>query len=424
MSAIATAAVAPVGPGSLVVARELSKSYPKVFRPRDRLRALGKLLVGAGDIDSVPVLRGVDLDVVRGESLGLIGENGAGKSTLLKLLTGVLTPSTGCVDVRGRVGALLELGAGFHLEYTGRDNIAMSAALYGLSANELRASLPEIIAFADIGRYIDEPVKHYSSGMVVRLGFAIVAALKPDLLITDEVLAVGDESFQKKCVRWMEDYLAGGGTLILVSHSMYHIQKLCRHALWLRQGEVAEYGDVFDVTQAYLAYHERKSAGAPDRNVVAAQGIEFHLTGFAVNGVEQETPVFIDQGDELRLTARVRSRDGRMPVVAFGITRADGTAVYGVSSEMDGIMPLRESVDVWIAELVFDDLALLPGAYTLKAHPMDTEGVRLFDTLERCVVVRGSTREFGLVRLHHRWNDALASAVPQNTADTVSPDRA
>ena len=172
------------GDGNLLaLARDLGKSYPRVFRRRDRLRALGKLLVGIDGIDSVPVLRGVNLDVVRGESLGLIGENGAGKSTLLKLLTGVLTPTTGSVEVHGRVGALLELGAGFHPEYTGRDNVAMSAALYGLGADELREKLPQIIEFADIGRYIDEPVKHYSSGMVVRLGFAIVAALRPDLLI-------------------------------------------------------------------------------------------------------------------------------------------------------------------------------------------------------------------------------------------------
>ena len=423
MSVVKTEAALKVGE-LLAVAHDLGKSYPKVFRPRDRLRALGKLLIGAGNIDSVPVLRGVNLDVVRGESLGLIGENGAGKSTLLKLLTGVLTPTTGTVEVRGRVGALLELGAGFHPEYTGRDNIAMSAALYGLEADELRDKLPEIIAFADIGRYIDEPVKHYSSGMVVRLGFAIVAALKPDLLITDEVLAVGDESFQKKCVRWMEDYLAAGGTLILVSHSMYHIQKLCRHALWLRQGEVAASGDVFEVTQAYLAFHERKLAVVPDRSTIATQGVEFHLANFAVNGLEQETPVFLNQGDTLRLTARVRSRDGRAPTVAFGIARADGTAVYGVSSEMDGIAPQRVSDDIWVAEIVFDDLSLLPGSYTVKTHPMDTEGVRLFDTIERGIVVRGNTREFGLVRLHHRWHDAPASAMPQNTADPVSSSSA
>ncbi|MGH8091760.1 MAG: ABC transporter ATP-binding protein, partial [Rudaea sp.] len=157
---------------ALVEACGLGKSYPLVFRSRDRLRALWRLLLGRVDADAVSVLRNVDLRVQRGQSLGLIGENGAGKSTLLKLLTGVLTPSTGSVGINGRVGALLELGAGFHPEYSGRDNIALSAALYGLSADEMRDKLPDIVAFADIGRYIDEPVKHYSSGMTVRLGFA------------------------------------------------------------------------------------------------------------------------------------------------------------------------------------------------------------------------------------------------------------
>jgi lipopolysaccharide transport system ATP-binding protein len=388
----------------LVSAQGLGKSYPKVFRPRDRLRALGKLLLGRDDIDSVAVLQEVNLTVRRGESLGLIGENGAGKSTLLKLLTGVLTPSFGKVEVHGRIGALLELGAGFHPEYTGRDNIAMSAALYGLAGEEMREKLPQIIDFADIGRYIDEPVKHYSSGMVVRLGFAIVAALKPELLITDEVLAVGDESFQKKCVRWMENYLDEGGTLILVSHSMYHIQKLCRQACWLREGVVAAAGDVFDVTQSYLAFHERKLAGKPtSRDDITAQGLEFHLLELSLNDVEQETPLFLDRGGSLVLRVRIHSRDGRAPIVAFGIVRADGTAVYGLGSDMDGVHVLPESEHVYMAEIVFDNLVLLPGAYTIRAHPLDTEGVRLFDTLERGMVIRGNTREVGLVCLSHSW---------------------
>ena len=401
----ATEMPAPADTDVLVRTQSLGKSYPKVFRPRDRLRALGKLLVGRSDIASVSVLRDVNILVGRGESLGLIGENGAGKSTLLKLLTGVLTPSTGTVEVRGSVGALLELGAGFNLEYSGRDNIAMSGALYGLDGEAMRAKLPQIVAFADIGRYIDEPVKHYSSGMVVRLGFAIVAALHPDLLITDEVLAVGDESFQKKCVRWMEDYLDGGGTLILVSHSMYHIQKLCRQACWLREGTVAAAGDVFDVTQAYLAYHERKLAGIAEARTISEQGVEFYLLDFTLNGVATETPIFVDRGGSIRARARVHSRDGRAPVVAFGITRADGTAVYGVSSEMDNVRPVAESNNVYVAEIEFHDLDLLPGAYGVKAHPMDSEGVRLFDTLERGFVVRGNSRELGLVRLTHRWHD-------------------
>ena len=395
----------------LVEARDLGKSYPLVFRPRDRLRALWHLLAGRGRAESVAVLKHVDLRVQRGESLGLIGENGAGKSTLLKLLTGVLTPTTGSVTVHARVGALLELGAGFHPEYSGRDNISLAAALYGLDAQETRAKIPQIIEFADIGHYIDEPVKHYSSGMVVRLGFAIVASLHPDLLITDEVLAVGDEAFQRKCVRWIEDYLAGGGTLILVSHSMYHIKKLCRHACWLKHGEIAASGDVFAVAQAYQAYQESKSApAAPARANILAQNVEFHLLDLVLNDAAAEASIVLAQGETLRASVRVHSRDGRVPVVLFGVARADGTPVYGVSSEMDGVRPRRESEQVYSIEIAFAELALLPGAYLFKAHPLDPEGVRLFDTLERSVTISGQSREMGTVHLRHAWLGVEAAA--------------
>ncbi|HEY0181067.1 MAG TPA: ABC transporter ATP-binding protein [Dokdonella sp.] len=389
---------------ALIEARGLGKSYPKVHRNSDRLRALARLLFSGRDDDRIGVLRGVDLEIRRGESIGLIGENGAGKSTLLKLLTGVLTPTTGSVRVAGKIGALLELGAGFHPEYSGRDNIAMAAALHGLSGAELRARMPEIVAFADIGDYIDEPVKHYSSGMVVRLGFAVVAALKPDLLVTDEVLAVGDESFQKKCVGWMDDYLAAGGTLILVSHSMYHVQKLCQRACWLRNGEIAMIGDVFDVTQAYLAYHERKAAPRSEQSERTRAGLEFSVLGVALDGDESEAAPTLEVGGALNVRTRIRSRDGRAPCLAIGITRADGTPVYGVSTEMDGLTPQRVTADEYVCEIEFTDLALLPGSYSVRVHPMDPEGVRVFDTIERGFVVRGTSREFGLVRLAHRWN--------------------
>lgn len=393
----------------LVQARGLGKAYPKVHRNADRLRALARLLFGAATGERHDVLSGVNLDVVRGESLGLIGENGAGKSTLLKLITGVLTPSCGSVRVNGTIGALLELGAGFHPEYSGRDNIAMAGALYGLEGADLRARIPDIIAFADIGDYIDEPVKHYSSGMVVRLGFAVIASLKPDLLVTDEVLAVGDESFQKKCVRWIDQYLAGGGTLILVSHSMYYVQKLCRHACWLRDGKVERYGDVFDVTQAYLAYHERKAAPVPARAEVARAGYEFSVLGVALNGVDTETPLPLEFGATLRVGIRIRSRDGRVPSVALGIVRADGTPVYGVGSEMDGATLEPGADGDYVGEVEFADLPLLPGSYTVRVHPLDPEGVRLFDTVERGIIVRGAPREFGLVRLAHRWLPGAAA---------------
>lgn len=387
----------------LVMARGLGKAYPKVARRSDRMRALLSLLTRGRGAERVPVLADVDLDVYRGESVALIGENGAGKSTLLKLITGVLTPSSGTLSVHGRIGALLELGAGFHLEYTGRENVAMAAALYGLSVEETRERMDGILAFADIGRYIDEPVKHYSSGMVVRLGFAVVAAVRPDLLITDEILAVGDESFQKKCVRWIEEYLDGGGTLLLVSHSMYHVQKLCRHACWLRHGRIEMQGDVFDVSQAYLAYNERKQAVTEQRPVSSASS-EFAVVSMCMNGVDANAaPLQMEQGASLTVHAQLHSRDGRVPVCTVGISSANGSSVYGVGTDMDDVVLQSDDAHHYQVRLEFMDLALLPGQYEVRLHVLDPEAVRLFDTLQATLTVRGRSREIGAVHLPHRW---------------------
>lgn len=386
----------------LVETHGLGKAYPKVARRSDRFRALLSLLAGGRGAQRVPVLADVDLEVRRGESVGLVGENGAGKSTLLKLITGVLTPTTGSLSVYGRIGALLELGAGFNPEYTGRDNVAMAAALYGLSAEETRERMDGILAFADIGDYVDEPVKHYSSGMVVRLGFAVVAAAKPDLLITDEVLAVGDENFQKKCVRWIEEYLDEGGTLLLVSHSMYHIQKMCRHACWLHEGRIQAQGDVFDVTQAYLAHNERKSAG--QATAANTHRGEFSVVALSLNGVDSKgAPLHVEQGADLRVDAELHSRDGRAPVAMVAVMRADGSGVYGVSTEMDHACVIASGSDRYRAVVEFHDLPLLPGQYGIRMHVLDPEGVRLFDSMEAVLTVRGHSREAGAVRLEHRW---------------------
>lgn len=387
----------------LVQLRGVGKRYPLVHRKSDRMAALLRLLTGRRSIADVPVLQGIDLTVCRGESLGVIGENGAGKSTLLKVLTGVLNASEGSVKVQGSVGALLELGAGFHPEYTGRENIATAAALMGMSSEEIRAKTAEIIDFADIGRYIDEPIKHYSTGMVVRLGFAIVAARRPDLLITDEVLAVGDESFQKKCVRWIEEFLKHGGTLLLVSHSMYHIQKLCKHALWLQHGRAQAYGDVFNVTQDYLAYHERKTTAEADagRTVVSAEG--YKIERVRLNAQDSLVPLALPVGRDLDIHVEIYSPDRRCPHVAVGLTRADGTAVYGTTSEIDRAVATDMGAGRFAYGLKLEALALLPGAYSVKVHAMDPEGLRLFDTVQRELLVRGESREFGLVRLAHRW---------------------
>ncbi|GAB2490052.1 ABC transporter ATP-binding protein [Arenimonas alkanexedens] len=390
----------------LVQAQGLAKRYPVLGHRGDRLSALWDVLRGRKPRRVVSVLQDISFEVRAGESLAIIGENGAGKSTLLKLITGVLTPSDGSVTTRGSIGALLELGAGFHPELSGRDNVRLAAALHGIDAAALVAKMPEIESFADIGSYLDEPVKHYSSGMVVRLGFAIVAAVRPALLITDEVLAVGDENFQRKCIHWLDDYLAGGGTLLLVSHSMYHVQKLCRSAIWLKDGRVQAQGDVFEVSQRYLAALEASRAGEREAPVAAAAQTEFSVESVAINGVPGSGAMSVPMGGRLEQDVVIHSRDGLPPVLLNGWVRADGTPVYGVSSEMDGVRPEPLGDGRFRFRLVFEPLTLLPGSYRLRASALDDEGLRLFDTLDREVTVTGTAREYGLARLPHSWRGA------------------
>ncbi|MFO1344637.1 MAG: ABC transporter ATP-binding protein, partial [Burkholderiales bacterium] len=307
----------------------VGKVYPRIGRHGAGVAALARLLLARPATDGFVALADIDFTVRRGESLALVGENGAGKSTLLKIIAGVLQPTTGRADRVGSVGALLELGAGFHPEYTGRENLKLAAALQGLTGAAFDARLDEIIAFADIGEHINAPIKTYSSGMVVRLGFALVTALKPDLLITDEVLAVGDESFQNKCIAWMERYLADGGTLLLVSHSLYHVKKLTQRAVWLDHGRLRMIGASHEVAIAYQAFHEAKQA---DAKTDAAAVDSAALGQYAVTDLSIERC----DADGLSLHGSLKSRDGRRPHVALGVVRIDGTPVYGTTSEIDG----------------------------------------------------------------------------------------
>jgi len=404
----AAAAVAMNAP--LLGLAGVGKDYAKIESRGGRLRLVWDLLRGRGAASVFRALDGVSFELRRGQSLGVIGENGAGKSTLLKIIAGVIQPTRGTVEVNGRVGALLELGSGFHPEYTGLANIDLAAALLGIAPAEIASRRDEIIAFADLGEHIHDPIKTYSSGMVVRLGFAVATALDPEILITDEVLAVGDESFQKKCVAWMERYLEGGGTLLLCSHSMYHVQKLCAHALWLKDGKVAGYGQAAPVTQEYLAYHEEKTA-ARREPLPKAELMSARI--YAIEHFTLSPEATMDMGGDLVLSGEVHSPDGRMPVVLVGVVRADGTPVYGVATDMDGISLARVAEDRYAFEIVLPSIPLLPGKYEIRAHALDPEGVRLFHTVARPLVVTGVTREMGFVRLPHRWGGGRSDRLPE-----------
>jgi len=226
--------------------------YLKIGETNDR--------ASKGNSDYVWALRDIDFKVEQGDVVGIIGKNGAGKSTLLKLLSRVTGPTTGTIRAHGRIGSLLEVGTGFHGEMTGRENIFMNGAILGMTRNEIQAKLDEIIDFSGCERYIDTPVKRYSSGMTVRLGFAVAAFLEPEILVVDEVLAVGDAEFQKKAIGKMKDVSQGQGrTVLFVSHNMASVQRLCKHGVLLENGMVKYKGDIADTIKKYLADEQEQS---------------------------------------------------------------------------------------------------------------------------------------------------------------------
>ncbi|MEO8101639.1 MAG: ABC transporter ATP-binding protein [Betaproteobacteria bacterium] len=389
----------------LVRIKGIGKDYPVIRTGSGRLQTIFELLSGRAVHEYFRAVEEVTLTIPRGESWGIIGENGAGKSTLLKIIAGVVKPTRGTLVVQGRVSALLELGTGFHPEYTGRDNIFLASALMGWSRAETGERIEDILAFADIGSHIDQPVKTYSSGMVVRLGFAVATALTPDLLVTDEVLAVGDESFQKKCLRWMEDFRARGGTLLLCSHSMYHIQSLCQKAIWIHAGRVRMQEEAFAVTQAYLAYHEAKSCREAAPAALPAAGAPYPLLDntWTEDSAGRPREIF-DMGEDIAVCGTYLHADDQPTVIMVGVTRIDGTPVFGTFSNDAGFISNRLAPQRFGFRVTFVASALLPGMYRLRAHTLDVHGLRLFDTREVSVTIRGQTRDHGFVRLEHRWS--------------------
>jgi lipopolysaccharide transport system ATP-binding protein len=247
----------------------------------------------------------------------------------------------------------------------------------------------------------------------VRLGFAVATAVAPELLITDEVLAVGDESFQKKCVAWLERFLADGGTLLLCSHSMYHIQTLCSRALWIHHGQVRMEGPSFDVTREYLTYHQERTAA--ERKASSASAVAAGMMRLEDAWLERpdgsRTTTF-RRGETLILQASAFEPDDRPPVLLFGVVRVDGTAVYGSHSNEHGFVPARVERTRFAWAVSFERLALLPGKFVMRVHVLDPEGLRLYDTLEREFVVTGETRDYGVVELTHQWLPGRGTSEP------------
>lgn len=405
----------------VVTVRGLSKRYRIYATPWDRL---WEALTRRPRHREFHALEGVDFTLERGEGLAVIGENGAGKSTLLKILAGITAPTAGSLEVRGKIASILELGSGFHPEFTGRQNIVLNAAMLGLGEAEVRERMPEIVAFSELGEFIDQPVKCYSTGMAMRLGFSIATQVDPDVLIIDEALSVGDGYFQKKCMDRLQRYVEGGGTLLFCSHAMYYVSAFCRRALWLKQGRVEALGEVDRVVHDYetflLAKEVKAEAGAlaesaggagPDAPPPASRGTRITRFGIAGTG---DGPPRLSCGDPLSITLEWRTTDpGQAFHAGISITRRDGVEVATFATHLDGMPPFRGRLEHRI-DLELPRVPLVKGDFDLYAYVLDERGLFVFDRrLESpAFSVAAPEYRFGLLDAEHRWRTTVAEPAP------------
>ncbi len=357
-----------------VVLRGVSKRYPSGTR-RGRLQSLkGALLHGAlwrrqQEQSGFLALSEVDLTVRPGETVAVIGPNGSGKSTLLKLVAGILKPTAGTVDVRGRVTALIELGAGFHPEISGRENAIINGMMLGLSRREILGKLDDIIAFAGLGEFIDEPVKTYSSGMYVRLGFAVATSVGPDVLLVDEILAVGDQAFAHRCLDRIARMQRTGTAVLLVSHDLSLVEALAHRVAYLQEGQVTLEGTAGAVVARYRSDVASDEAEVARPEAAGRRWGNRWVTLEAVDLLDGEgRPVgSIPWGEPAALRLAYRVQEAQQDFV-FGVAiqREDGQHVFGTNTELDGWVPVRLESDGEV-RIEFPSLQLAPGRYLVDA---------------------------------------------------------
>ena len=369
----------------------------RIYRRRETTLKETILRGRRGEWEDLCAANDLSFSVPRGQALGVIGPNGAGKSTLLKMLARILTPDSGRVAIEGRVSALLELGAGFHPEYSAVENIFLSGAFYGMSRGQLRPRVDSIIKFAELERFADNPVKTYSSGMYARLGFAIAVSVEPDVLLCDEVLAVGDESFRQRCFDRMLEFRDAGRTVVLVTHDLGAVHQFCDRAIWLHQGTIRRDGDPREVVRAYLrevnagdeAASELSSAerpGAAGTHTPLNSGVPIVLNALRVTAADGAERSIYENGDTLRVEVGYVARTPvRSPICEVEVHRHDGTHVATGSTFASGF----ETGDVLEGHGSFiwhlDDLRLTPGTYYLSPQLRDQSGVHVLDRHERWV---------------------------------------
>ena len=347
-------------------------------------------------------LKSVSFSVSRGDVLGIVGLNGAGKSTLLKILSRITDPTEGEVILRGRLASLLEVGTGFHPELSGRDNVFLNGAILGMKRGEIAKRFSQIVEFAGVEKFIDTPVKRYSSGMYVRLAFAVAVHLEPEILIVDEVLAVGDFLFQAKCVEKMRQLTNSGKTILFVSHNLYALQTLCKSGLLLKQGRVESRGSVQDAISAFRSQSEAKDTISDNIEGIACLG-DVKLISVEING---RSDAVIDVRDTVLLEIKWRFSVRTAQILNFGfsIKSVDGAYISGLSTFVEE-MPRHFESGHHFAGIVIPDLDLPSGSYKLSLAVMDCNGVAIHsyrDSVAILSVVR-TFRFDGMVGIRHEW---------------------
>jgi lipopolysaccharide transport system ATP-binding protein len=414
----------------------MSKCYHMYAQPGDRLKqAFASLASQLFGLQTTPYfrefwsLKDVSFEVKKGETLGIIGRNGAGKSTLLQILCGTLTPTSGTVQTYGRVAALLELGAGFNPEFTGRENIVMNASVLGLTDLEIKDRIEDIIAFADIGPFIDQPVKTYSSGMYVRLAFSIATSVDPDILVIDEALSVGDGSFARKSFDRIIALRDAGKTILFCSHSLYQVEAICDRVVWLDGGQVQVMGEPAKAIVAYNAMLSKLSSPVSALSFTA-QVKHAHDTEQAVQTEVVKAPAgvaYIKQvtvrtdgldGKDLQVSSRKSLVQIQLdflsdvnlpaPSVAVVITDSEGREIASAGTVNDKV-PLQISANgEGSALLSYEHFPLLKGVYWVNVLLMCEKGIHIYEPAEKVakLTVHQSDSEIGIVSLPHHWADA------------------
>jgi lipopolysaccharide transport system ATP-binding protein len=386
-------------------ASELTKHYNIYRRPVDRLI---EAVTRRPRHTVFPALEDVSFEIQTGETIGIIGRNGAGKSTLLRLLCGVTEASSGALETSGSIASILELGTGFHPEFTGRDNAALNAAILGLSPAQIRRALPAIFEFSELGTFLDRPVKTYSSGMYMRLAFSVAVSVDPDILIIDEALAVGDGNFQKKCIDKIREFQERSKTILFCSHALYHISSICQRTLWLDHGSLMRFGPSVDVVHEYESFllQQERHASAAHAATALSELSPVRFSEVTVCDRFGAPHNVFSRGDDLLVRVRVSSDDPRQPIhLLVGIHRAaDDLQCFAVSTHADGLEPLegRSEYEVTVR---LSSVPLLRGEYTVIAFVGDEHAMHVFDRRDvpSAFTMTGDKYEIGVLSVAHDW---------------------